>query len=98
MTISPIHTAEPPQPSNTADRRHVAISERDAVAARVLLEAHDRFRHAGVSRDTLDRLVLEAVDEVWPGTVRITAFVPILALRRVGQKVRELEESDGVGP
>jgi hypothetical protein len=89
----PIHAPHLRSPvSASGSHDHDAThAEREAVVARVALEAHDLYRHASVPPDVLDRFVREAVEELWPGPLRVTAFVPILALRRVRQKVGDLD-------
>jgi hypothetical protein len=66
------------------------ITERDAIVARVALEAHDLFRHTGVPQELIDEFVEEAVDELWDGSIKVTSFVPVLALRTVREKVTDV--------
>lgn len=64
------------------------MSERDAVLARVVSEAHDCYRHSGVTLEVLDRFAEDALDALWPEPPRVTSYVPVLALRIVQDKVR----------
>jgi hypothetical protein len=80
MITAPIAPGPSPPPT---------ITERDAVVARVALDAHDLFRHTGVSQELIDHFVEEAVDELWTGSIKVTSFVPVLALRTVREKVTD---------
>ncbi len=57
-------------------------SERTAIVARVVTDAKHLYR------DLADEVVLEqcahrAMDEIWTSSIRVTSFVPVLALRQI---------------
>ena len=60
----------------------------DAVAARVFSDAKRAF--GGLADDALlERVARDAVDEFYHGSIKVTTFIPVLAMRRV----RDLLES-----
>jgi hypothetical protein len=67
-----------------------AIGTSDAACARVSADAFARFGASVESREWLDAVVRQAVDEIWSDDLRIRTYVPVLAMRRV----RELIERD----
>lgn len=67
--------------------------ERRVLAARTAAEADLAFGDL-IEPAVLECLAQEAIDELWDGPLKVTAFVPLLALRRIREKVAE---AHGVG-
>jgi hypothetical protein len=67
-----------------------AIGTPDAARARVSADAFARYGASAESREWLEAIVRQAVDEIWSDDLRIRTYVPVLAMRRV----RELIELD----
>jgi hypothetical protein len=95
------HRPSPATTDNDVGHIDARFTERDAILARVSLEAHDRYRHTSIPPEVLDRYVTEAVDEIWDDSLRVTAYVPILAMRRIRARIEQLTATNGgstVGP
>jgi hypothetical protein len=59
-----------------------ASQDRAAITARVVSDARRLFRD--VADDALlERCVRQTVADLWSGSIRVTSFVPVLALREV---------------
>lgn len=63
-----------------------ALRTADAVTQRLLVDAKRSF--VGVADDAfLERAAREAVDSVWQDSIKVTSFVPVLAMRRMREIV-----------
>lgn len=51
------------------------------ITARVVADAK-RFHH-DLAEDVVEQCARQAVTELWTGSIKVTTFVPLLALRRV---------------
>ena len=70
-----------------AVRVGAAASDRATMVARVTEDAK-RYFGGEVEEDALARWAEEAVARLWGDGVRVTTFVPMLALREVAEQVR----------
>lgn len=61
------------------------VQSADAVARRLVVDAKGSFE--GVDDDFLEQCAREAVSDVWHESVRVTTFVPVLAMRRMREIV-----------
>ena len=62
-----------------------ASQDRAAITARVVSDARRLFRD--VADDALlERCARQTVAELWSGSIRVTRFVPVLALREVREQ------------
>ena len=64
------------------------------VTERVLDEARRAFSNLDAA--VLERVVAEAVAEVWGDSIQVTRFVPVLAMRRIRESVETLVAPSGV--
>ena len=71
-----------------------AIRTPAAITARVLADAKRVFG-GKTDEAVLERIAKEAVDELCRGSIKVTTFVPVLAMRRVREL---LETGSGVLP
>jgi hypothetical protein len=63
-----------------------ALRSPDAVTQRLLIDAKRSF--AGIADEAfLERAAREAVDAVWQDPIKVTSFVPVLAMRRMKEIV-----------
>jgi len=60
---------------------HEPLQTADAVAQRLAADAKRSF--VGVLDDFLDQCAQDAVREIWDDSVKVTTFVPVLAMRRM---------------
>ena len=83
MTVDPLTTSEtstdPGRPSN----------ERAAITERIIQEARRIWASHGVPLDLLDQYAREAVDALWVCPPKVTTYVPMLALRRIRERLAE---------
>jgi hypothetical protein len=68
-------------------------SDQAAMTARVVADAKRLYRDLA-DDTTLEQRAHQAVAEIWTGPIKVTAFVPVLALRRI----REMLTAEGVHP
>lgn len=67
-----------------------ALRSADAVMRRVLVDAKRNFE--GIADDAfLEAAAREAVSELWQDSVKVTSFIPVLAMRRMREIVFEHE-------
>lgn len=71
--------------------------ERRGLALRVAAEAMTTYGDQ-TDPSELERYAWEAVDELWVNGIKVSTFVPILALRRVREKVEAGRASLGDDP
>jgi hypothetical protein len=53
-----------------------------AITARVVLDAKRAFS-AGRDEERIERVARQAVEEFWSDNVKVTTFIPVLAIRRI---------------
>ena len=67
-----------------------ALSSEDALARRIVIDAKRAF--AGVVDEAfLEDVAHKAVRELWQDSIKVTAFVPVLAMRRIRDVVNATE-------
>jgi len=72
-----------------------SMKTEDAVTRRVVIDAKRVFD--GKADDAfLERCATSAVRELWRNAIKVTTFVPVLAMRRIRESVDE-RESELVG-
>lgn len=67
--------------------------ERAAMTDRVVADARRLYHHLADDR-VIEGCARRAVAEIWPGALKVTSFVPVLAMRRV----HETLAADGGAP
>lgn len=70
--------------------RQAGLDDPVLVTERVLDEA--RRTYEGMDSGVLERVVNQAVSDLWTDSILVTSFVPVLAMRRI----REVVESQTV--
>ena len=78
---------DPTRESAEVRNLDASLGERAAIAARVTQEARELFSEPNVDPLIVDRYAREAVDELWAHPPKITGYVPLLALRRVHERL-----------
>jgi hypothetical protein len=63
-----------------------ATRTEDAVTRRVVIEAKRAFESVA-DEDFIEQAAQHAVKELWRDSIRVTTFVPVLAMRRVRETV-----------
>ncbi len=61
---------------------HQPVMTLSAVTARVVLDAKRAFAN-GRDEERVERVARQAVEEFWVHQVKVTTFIPVLAIRRV---------------
>jgi hypothetical protein len=64
-----------------------------AVTARVVLDAKRAFAN-GRDEERVERVARQAVEEFWANQVKVTTFIPVLAIRRVRDLLEQ--QSDNI--
>jgi len=67
--------------------QHYVIGTPDAACERVTADAWARYGANVSSREWLESVARQAVEELWSDDLRIRTYVPVLAMRRVREVV-----------
>ncbi len=63
-----------------------------AITARVVLDAKRAFSN-GRDEERVERVARQAVEEFWSGKVKVTTFIPVLAIRRIRDLLEQQSEN-----
>ena len=78
--------------------RQESMKTQDAMTQRVVIEAK-RIYESVADEAFLERCAKRAVKELWRDSIKVTNFVPVLAMRQVRESVDERKDvSVVVGP
>lgn len=61
---------------------HQPVMTLSAITARVVLDAKRAFAN-GRDEERVERVARQAVEEFWVHQIKVTTFIPVLAIRRV---------------
>lgn len=67
-----------------------SLKSMSAVTARVVIDAKRTFGTVA-DEEFIERCARDAVEELWRDSVKVTSFVPVLAMRRIRDEVDALE-------
>lgn len=73
-----------------------SLQDRAAITDRIVSDARRLYRDLA-DDDALERSARRAVAEVWPGSIKVTSFVSVLALRRLREMLAEEDGHRNVG-
>jgi hypothetical protein len=72
-----------------------SLRSADAVARKLVIDAKRNFE--GLADEAfLEKCARDAVDELWHDSIRVTTFVPVLAMRRI-REIVSARQADVVG-
>lgn len=67
-----------------------SLRSADAVARKLVIDAKRNFE-GRADEAFLEQCAREAVNELWQDSIKVTSFVPVLAMRRIREIVSERE-------
>ncbi len=63
------------------------LADPDSITERVMIDARRAF--STLPDDTLEGVVRGAVSDLWSDSVKVTSFIPVLAMRSVRESVEQ---------
>lgn len=70
----------------TLSGQQETMKSEDAVTRRVIIEAKRTYESVA-DEEFLEQCAMHAVKELWQDSIKVTTFVPVLAMRRVRESV-----------
>ncbi len=77
----------------SAASQAVPVATRESVTQRVIRDASRAYGDT-IAEETLADLATSAVAELWGESVKVTTFLPLLAMRKIELEVAQLNGTD----